>query len=65
VSVPRPARSAYLRRLQEERLRAQVNMARAALRRNRGRLVAIAVGVSLLLAAAGGALAIVMDRVFR
>ena len=65
MSVPRPARSAYLRRLHEARLQAQVNMARAALRRRRGRIIALGAFVLLLLAAAGGAGALALERLFR
>lgn len=65
MSVPRPSRSAYLRRLHENRLQAQMNMAREALRRRRGQLIAFVVGALLLLAAAGGAGALALERLFR
>ena len=65
MSVPRPARSAYLRRLHEKRLQYQVEMARDALRRRRGRIVVFVVAAVLFLAAAGGAGALAIERLFR
>jgi len=65
MSVPRPGPTAYQRRLHENRLRAQVDMARAALRRRKWQLMGVLGGAALFLAAAGAALAIALDRVFR
>lgn len=65
MSRPRPGLTAYQRRLHEIRLQQQMAMARAALRRRKWQLVTFLGAVVLLLVAAGGALALALDRVYR